>query len=282
MAHDCACHRNFACKVVAHSYRYCVAARARVARVWWARYLKSFEAPLDLLGAKETPLTIVGYQALVVAALIIAWLVFGLSYAALLIPAVVPLTYVALRVAHDQRCLAIALQLDGWLLLLANMLAATGSVGGALSSSADLIGSPLKEEVELLLKQIEVGTTIQDALANMHKRVPSKGLHTVVTSLRVGRRLGGDLPTLLAENAATLRESERIDRFIRTQVSQGKVQLLVLAAAPLGLMYLFEKSSPGYFRPLLDFVLGPYIIVGCALMWIAALVIGFKIMDVDA
>ena len=249
---------------------------------YWSRYLHSFEGHLRLLAADATPVEIVVAQVLGALALVGCWFVFDFFYALLLIPAIVPGTYLGLQIAYMQRCQAVALQLDGWLLMLSNMLKATGSVGNAIGSSAELTHRPLKDEVELIMKHMEVGTTIEDALANMYKRVPSRGLYTVVTSLRVGRRLGGDLPSLLAENAAALRESERIDAFIRGQVTQGKVQMIVLGLAPALLIYMFVKVSPGFFDPLLDYVLGPYIMIGCGALWMLAMYVGVKIMNVDA
>ncbi len=248
----------------------------------WRRYLASFEVWIDLLAAPLKPIQIVGYQALTAAALVGAWLYLDFIYFLYPIPAIVPLTYVVFRIAYDRRVIAISLQLDGWLLMLSNMLKATGSVGNAIESSASLVRTPLKEEVELLVKQFGVGMTIEDSLANMYKRVPSVGLRTVVSSLRIGRQLGGDLPSLLAENAATIRESERIDGFIRSQVSQGKAQMIVLALAPAGLIGMFMLTTPGFFEPLLTHVLGSYIIIGCVFLWVIALVLGFKIMNVDA
>ena len=40
--------------------------------------------------------------------------------------------------------------------------------------------------------------------------------------------------------------------------------------------------TPGFFDPLLNHVLAPYIIVGCVAMWLIAIVLGIKIMNVDA
>ena len=199
----------------------------------WNRYLKSIDAWLDLLAYPVKPIEVVGYQLFFMALMVGGWLMFDLVYLLYVIPVVIPATYVILRIAYDQRIDAIALQLDGWLLMLSNMLKATGSVGNAIEASSGLVRSPLKEEVELLVKQFEVGMTLENALANMYIRVPSVALRTVVTSLRIGRRLGGDLPSLLAENAATIREAERIERFIRAQVAQGKAQMIVLALSPL-------------------------------------------------
>lgn len=248
----------------------------------WSRYLRALDTWLTLLASPLRPIQVVGYQALVALALVGAYFMFDAFFLLFVIPFVPPLTFVVLKVAHYQRVIEISLQLDGWLLMLSNMLKATGSVGNAIESTATLVRSPLKEEVELLVKQFGVGMTIENSLANMYKRVPSTGLRTVVTSLRIGRRLGGDLPTLLAENAATLRESERIDGFIRSQVSQGRAQMIILALAPGALIYMFVAMSPGFFAPLLAHVLAPYIIVGCVTLWLVAIVLGINIMNVDA
>lgn len=245
------------------------------------RYLRHIDHWLDLLASKTKPIEVVQYELMALGSLIAMWLLMDWTWVLFGIPLIMPITYGALRIKYSKRCEALELQLDGWLLMLSNMLSATGSVGDAIQSSAELIDEPLKVEIELVLKTIEVGTTIEDSLDNMLLRVPSNALKGIVTSLRVGRQFGGDLPSLLAENAAALRESQRIDQFISSQVSGGRLQLIVLAIAPLALIYMFESVTPGFFDPLLNYILGPHIISLCCVIWLASIVIGWKIMDVD-
>jgi len=247
----------------------------------WQRYIDLLRHELDNLASKTPPIHVIGYQLLAIAALIAFWLMADMPLAVIFAALVPPMTFVILVGLQHQRRLNLSLQLDSWLLMLANMLQATGSVGAAIRNTADLTQAPLADEIDILLKRIDVGTSLEDALQEMYNRVGTPSLRTVVTSLRIGRRLGGDLPKLLAENAASLREMQRIDGYIRSQVAQGKTQMLVLAAAPLGLVYLFKRVEPTYFDVLYTHVLGPWIIVAAGVLWIAALYAGFKIMRLD-
>ena len=247
----------------------------------WQQYLEVIARELEKLASKTTPLQVVGYQVLAASALIAFWLTADMPLAGVFAALVFPLTFLVFVAMQDYRRLQLSLQLDSWLLMLANMLQATGSVGAAIRNTADLTQAPLSDEIDILLKRIDVGTGLEDALEQMYERVPTPSLKTVVTSLRVGRRLGGDLPRLLAENAAALREMQRIDGYIRSQVAQGKTQMLVLAVAPLALVYMFKRVDPVFFDPLVDTEIGPWIIVGAGLLWVSALVVGFKIMRID-
>ena len=248
----------------------------------WHRYLDSLKSQLDRQNSKFTPLGVVGCQLGMCGLLLSAWLLMGHAWAPLLCLGVVPATFAILQMTYARRRDAITIQLDGWLLMLSNMLRTTGSVGAAIRGTMDLSRAPLRDELEILIKHVEVGTPLESALDIMYRRTPSRGLRTVVTSLSIGKRLGGNLPDLLAENAATLRESQRIDAFIRSQVSQGKAQMLILSIAPAGFIIMLDVVTPGFFAPLVSHQLAPVIYVGCSAMWIAAILIGFRIMNVDA
>ena len=93
----------------------------------WHGYLANLQLQLDRQAGKATALEIVAYQGLCCAALIGLWLGFGMTWAPVLCLAVIPLTTIILQATFSHRTEQLALQLDTWLLMLSNMLTATGS-----------------------------------------------------------------------------------------------------------------------------------------------------------
>ena len=186
-----------------------------------------------------------------------------------------------LRRLRKKRIERIEGQIDGWLLVLANLLKTAGGLGDAIASSVDLVRAPLRQELDRTLKEVRLGATLDDALRRMAENVKSSTLAAIVTILLVGRRTGGELPGLLETAAAALREMARLEGVIRAKTAEGKVQTIVLAVTPLGMIFTFRMIDPHFFDPMVKTFLG-YCIIGVAVvLWIAALVSARKILNVD-
>ena len=187
----------------------------------------------------------------------------------------------ALRILRKKRIERIEAQLDGWLLILANMLKTAGGLGDAMLGSAELIRPPLRQELDQVLKEVRLGATLEDALRMMAARVKSTTLATVVTLLLVGRRTGGELPGLLETASAALREMARLDGVIRSKTAEGRMQAIVLGAAPAAAFIGFRLVDPHFFDPLFNSLLGYCILGAAGVLWIVALYTTRRILNVD-
>jgi tight adherence protein B len=186
-----------------------------------------------------------------------------------------------LRRRRKKRIEQIEGQLDGWLLILSNLLRATGGLGDALAASADLIRAPLRQELDRALKEIRLGATLDDALRQIGERVKSSTLAAVITLLVVGRRTGGEMPALLESAASALREMARLEGVVRAKTADGRMQTLVLAAVPVAIVAGFRLMEPEFFDPLLGSLIGYSVIGAAAVFYVMALLSARKILRVD-
>lgn len=203
----------------------------------------------------------------------------GAAYAAL-----VPLAFgPALYIEHlrRRRVRAIEAKIDGFILSLANALKATPSIGNALAYTQPLLAAPLDAEVALALKEMRLGNTVDQALLSMAGRIRSTELDAALSSLLIGRQIGGDLPKILEKTAATLREMARLQGVVRAKTAEGKAQLAVLAVFPALILLLFDTVSQGYFDPLGKSVIGWVVIATAIGLWVASLLMARKILAVD-
>jgi tight adherence protein B len=201
------------------------------------------------------------------------WLYLGLI--ALLAPGLY------LMLERRRRLKAMDAQIDGWLLMLANMLRSTGSLSEAVQSTCELVRVPLRQELDLVSKEIKLGRQLDDALREMADRVRLPNLSTVVTMVLVARTTGGELPSLLETTAGSLREMARLDGVLRSQTAQGKMQLAVLVLGPLALVWGLRRAEPHYFDALVDNPIGWFILGGAIALWIGSIVLARRILDVD-
>ena len=206
---------------------------------------------------------------------------FDEGYMMLLPVLVVIGPFLYLKRARKKRIERIEQQLDGWLLIVANLLKTAGGLGDALIASVDLIRAPLRQELDQTLKEVHLGATLEDGLRQMAERVKGSTLAAVITLLVVGRRTGGELPGLLESAAAALREMARLEGVIRSKTAEGRMQVIVLACTPLAAFLAFRMVDPEFFDPLFGSLLGYAVLGGALVLWLMALLSARKILNVD-
>jgi tight adherence protein B len=251
---------------------------SRVRRLW-AEYVRLIERDVRFLMLRRPAPSIVRAQALVLGALIVGAVAIDwrLFYAAALCLVVPPLW---LRRMVRRRRARLEQQLDGWLLMVANMLKSTGSLAEAVISSARLSTAPMAQEIDLVAKEVKLGSPLDVALRGMAARVGSSLVAATITGLLVGRHTGGDLPRMLERSAAALREITRLEGVVRSQTSQAKLQLVVMALSPPAIYYGLKFMDPHFFDPLTGLI--GLVVYGAAVaLWLGSIVLARKILSVD-
>jgi tight adherence protein B len=172
-------------------------------------------------------------------------------------------------------------QLDAFVLALANALKSIPSVNAAFQSVAETSSSPIKEEIELCIREMRIGCTLDEALLHMAARVGSQRLDSVLAAVILGRQIGGNLPRVLESTASSIREISRLEGVLRTKTSEAKMQLYVIGAAPFVLVLALSQLSPGYFDPLQQSPLGYAIGLGAIGSWLLALYLARQVLSVS-
>jgi tight adherence protein B len=202
------------------------------------------------------------------------------SWLGALVPVALAPRLLLLRL-QKQRTVAIESRIDAFTLAFANALRATPNIARALESVAITMQPPLREELDLTLRELRVGSTLDQALRDLGLRVASPRFDATMSALLIGRRVGGNVPEILNDTASTLREIVRLQATLRAKTADGRIQAIVLAAFPVLLVIGFDLMMPGYFKPLTESVAGGLILVGAGASWISALALSRKILLVQ-
>ena len=171
---------------------------------------------------------------------------------------------------HVARVAQLERQLDAWLLMLANALKATSSVGEAIASTATLVPRPFSEEVDLLVKEIRLGTPLDRAIQALAQRINSSVVSGALVTIIVARQTGGDLSRTLERASAALREAARLEGVLRAKTAEGRGQVLVLASIPFLLCVMIAWLDKTWFDPMLNHHIGRAILAACAITWTVA------------
>ena len=250
-------------------YRYC------------ARYVGSLERRLRPMFIFTPGRYIAWGQVAAAFALIAAHILLTIDFwwLGLVVIAFAPTVYI--DQLKKKRVEAIEMQLDNFILALANALKSTPSIGAAFQSVVEVVTEPMRSEVELAVKEIKVGSSLDQALLHMASRVGSRQLDSALSSILIGRQVGGNLPKVLETTANTLREMRRLEGVVKTKTAEGKAQLWVIGSMPFGMLVGLNAIFPNYFEPLTTSFMGYMIIAGCAGAWVSAIVLARKVLQVD-
>ena len=107
-------------------------------------------------------------------------------------------------------------------------------------------------------------------------RVQSPALDVVVSALLIGRQTGGDLPRILEGTAASLRDLKRLEKLTDKVTRSAKQSLAISASVTAGLAITLPYVFPGFFDPLRTTVKGQLYVGQMALVYLAALYLGYR------
>lgn len=251
------------------------------ARRLFARYVAYLERKLRLMFIFDKGRTIALAQLGLLGVVAALGLAFGLPLGWLVAIAIVVGPPWAVERARQKRVERIEAQLDTFLLALANALKTTPSIGDAFGSVQTLVAAPLRQEVELSVKEMRLGSTLDQALLHMAGRVGSRQLDAALSSVLVGRQIGGNLPRILETTSESLREMARLEGVVRSKTAEGKAQLWVLALFPFVMIFALNAVREGYFEPLTESVTGYVVALVAAGFWVSSLVVARKVLAVD-
>ncbi len=248
---------------------------------FYLKYAADLERLVKLQYIQTTGLKIAQIQLAVVAISFVMAVLLG--EAALLIVTLIAALGPKLHLENslNKRRLAIDEMLDPFLVALSNALKVSPSLGDALRSTASLIRGGIKEDVEYTLKEYNLGTPLDQALMHMSVRIDSRTFSSAMATLLIGRQTGGDLPKILERSAATLREMARLEGVVRSKTAEGKSQAYVLGAMPFVMILALQGIDPLWLKPLASNLIG-YMVCGvAATLWIVAIVLARRILNVD-
>ena len=171
-------------------------------------------------------------------------------------------------------------QLTDALGTMSNALRAGFSIAQAFESVAEADLHPISDEFALLLQQMRVGMSFDDALASMEKRVSSDDLSLVVTAIDIARKTGGNLTEIFDSISNTIRGRMRVERKVRTLTAQGRLQGLVVSLMPLILCIIMTMMKPNLMIPFLTSLSGIVCLLTASVMVLVGWFIIRKIVTI--
>ncbi|MCK9511640.1 MAG: type II secretion system F family protein [Pigmentiphaga sp.] len=135
-------------------------------------------------------------------------------------------------------------QLPDALLTLAAALRAGAATPSALRHLAQEAEAPLAQEFALVLREQRLGIPLDQALANLARRLPSEATVLSVAALRISAATGGNLAEALERVAVTVRSRLHLLGRVEALTAQGRMQAWVVGALPVLLLLALSRLEP--------------------------------------
>ena len=164
--------------------------------------------------------------------------------------------------------------------LLSNALRSGSSFLQAIELVSREAEPPMSEEMGRVVREVNLGLGMEEALNNLVRRIKSDDVDLMVTAIGIQQQVGGNLAEILDTIAFTIRERVRIKAEINTLTAQGRVSGYLVAFLPIGLGAALNAINPAFMQPLFTQTIGRILIgVGAVMMTIGFLAIR-KITDI--
>ena len=117
----------------------------------------------------------------------------------------------------------------------------------AMSLVAREMSDPIGSEFGMASDEVSFGSSISTAVQRLADRVGHQDFELFSAMIRLQERTGGNLAELLASNAKTIRDRQRMRLKIKAASAEGRMSALILNAAPIILFVLIKKLSPEFY-----------------------------------
>jgi tight adherence protein B len=208
----------------------------------------------------------------------LAWLIGGRNIISFGIGAVLGYLLPGIYVSRQQarRLNRFNDQLPDMLNLTVNGLRAGYSTLQAMEAVSRELPSPINEEFRRVVQEMQLGISMDSALANLVRRIPSVDLDFVVTAMNVQREVGGNLSEILDTISFTIRERVRIKGEIRVITAQVRTSGTILALIPIVLTIVLWFLNPEYLMSFTE--AGPLCATLAAIVVVVLISLGYYIM----
>ena len=176
------------------------------------------------------------------------WVYLPLAVVLTVLGGYVPVLYYDIRVkrrqaAFEARILELAVGL-------ANGLKAGEALPAALESISGRIASPMREELQTVIREYRLGLELPEALERLQARMGCEDLRLLVAAIRLTMQTGGSLADVLGQMVDTIRQRKEFKEKLASMTAQGRFEAIAMSLAPVFVFFILYAINPPLMKPM--------------------------------
>ena len=209
----------------------------------------------DMKMRPEEFLTIWLLVTVVPAALIVLFLQNSvIALVVLIICLLVPMLLIKMK--QKKRVKKFESQLSDALIIACSCLKSGLSFTQAMETIAKDMDDPISGEFALVIKEMSMGASMEEALDKLNTRIKSKHLALMVSAVLVQRQTGGNLSQILENISNTIKERMKLQQELKSATASGKMSGTVVGMMPIAILLMFFVVNKDFVMPLFTENLG--------------------------
>ncbi len=140
-----------------------------------------------------------------------------------------------------------ASQLVDGLMILSSSLKAGLSLLQSFEELAQEMPNPISQEFGLVIRQMQMGVSLEEAITKLKGRMRLDELDMVVTAMLVARETGGDLTQTFSRVIYTIQERNKLIGRVQSLCVQANMQGAIMSLLPILFGIFVYKVNPGFF-----------------------------------
>ncbi|MCR5254805.1 MAG: type II secretion system F family protein [Acetatifactor sp.] len=198
------------------------------------------------------------------------------------------LIYWYMTVTHKKKSMEIFMnEFKEAMLSMSNSLKSGASLPVAIARSRaelDYVSSVkesiLKEELDRVINEINLGISTDEALENFKERMKSEEVDSFVNAAVITNRVGGDLSEVMIRVCDMISDKIEIKREIVSLTASKRSESNILSVAPLIMVPFLILIAPGYVAPMFNTTVGKLLMGLAIVMLFVNFILAKKIMDI--
>lgn len=155
-----------------------------------------------------------------------------------------------IKMKQKQRVKKFESQLSDALIIACSCLKSGLSFTQAMETIAKDMDDPISGEFQLVIKEMSMGASMDEALDKLNTRIKSKYLSLMVSAVLIQRQTGGNLSQILDNISNTIKERMKLQKELKSATASGKTSGTIVGIMPIAILGMFYMVNKEFVMPL--------------------------------
>ena len=171
-------------------------------------------------------------------------------------------------------------QLGESLTIMSNCMRSGYSFQQAMHSISKEMQPPVSTEFGRVVREINYGATLEQALNNMSQRVNSKDFDLLISAVITSAQVGANLSEILDTISETIIDRIRLREEVRVFSAQGRMSGIIIGLLPVFVILFLMILNPTYLTDFVNHPIGKLLLIASVFLEVIGFILINRIVDI--